>query len=94
MIMTYDWKSKPHERDVVTGEETTLVTLDSMTGTKSMVLYCSHERFVGAETKFEESRDSMLIQNVFPFLTADEREFLITGLTPGEWNILFNGTED
>jgi len=28
---------------------------------------------------------SELVQNVFPNLTADEREFLITGLMPGEY---------
>lgn len=27
-----------------------------------------------------------LIQNEFPFLTADQREFLITGVTPEEWD--------
>ena len=33
--------------------------------------------------------DGMLIQNVFPHLTADEREFLITGITPAEWEEAF-----
>ena len=27
-----------------------------------------------------------LVQNVFPNLTPDEREFLITGATPEEWD--------
>ena len=27
-----------------------------------------------------------LIQNVFPDLSADQREFLMTGITPEEWN--------
>ena len=26
-----------------------------------------------------------LAQNAFPHLTADEREFLISGLVPGDW---------
>lgn len=26
-----------------------------------------------------------LIQNVMPHLTADQREFLMTGITPEEW---------
>lgn len=34
-----------------------------------------------------------LIQNYFPELTADEREFLISGSTPEEWDKLFL-TED
>ena len=33
-----------------------------------------------------------LIQDAFPNLTAGEREFLMTGVTPAEWANLF-GTE-
>jgi len=33
--------------------------------------------------------DGMLIQNAFPQLDADEREFLMTGITPAEWNEAF-----
>lgn len=29
------------------------------------------------------------IQNVMPHLTPDEREFLISGIYPGEWDALF-----
>lgn len=32
--------------------------------------------------------DSMLIQDRFPHLTPDEREFLISGLTPADWEVL------
>lgn len=31
----------------------------------------------------------MLIQHAFPDLSADEREFLMTGITPEEWNETF-----
>lgn len=30
-----------------------------------------------------------LIQNIVPHLTMDEREFLMTGITPEEWNTTF-----
>ena len=30
-----------------------------------------------------------LIQNVFPFLSEDDREFIMTGITPEEWEELF-----
>lgn len=30
-----------------------------------------------------------LIQNAFPYLNADEREFLKTGITPAEWDETF-----
>jgi len=34
-----------------------------------------------------------LIQEAFPYLTADEREFIQTGITKGEWDSL-NPEED
>jgi hypothetical protein len=30
--------------------------------------------------------DGLLIQNAMPHLSADDREFLITGITPKEWD--------
>lgn len=35
-----------------------------------------------------------LIQNIVPHLSADHREFLISGITPDEWNKTFNSDED
>lgn len=32
---------------------------------------------------------SMLIQDAFPGLSADEREFLLTGITKQEWDEMF-----
>ena len=34
-----------------------------------------------------------LIQNVMPHLTADEREFLVSGCTPEDWDHLFGDEE-
>lgn len=34
-----------------------------------------------------------LIQNVFPELTADDREFIMTGVTEDEWNRAFGEEE-
>ena len=34
------------------------------------------------------------IQSVFPNLSADQREFLLSGCTPEEWDMLFNTEED
>jgi hypothetical protein len=31
-----------------------------------------------------------LIQNIVPHLSMDEREFLMTGITPEEWNNTFS----
>jgi hypothetical protein len=30
-----------------------------------------------------------LIQDAFPFLDADRREFIMTGITPAMWNEMF-----
>ena len=30
-----------------------------------------------------------LVQTVFPHLTTEQREFIMTGITPEEWAILF-----
>ena len=32
-----------------------------------------------------------LIQNVFPNLSPEHREFIMTGITPEEWNATFKG---
>ena len=32
-----------------------------------------------------------LIQNVFPNLSPEHREFIKTGITPEEWDATFNG---
>ena len=44
----------------------------------------------------EMRRQGALIQTAFWFLNADEREFLLTGITPDRWEELFGppGEED
>ena len=40
--------------------------------------------------KAEQARKGgMYIQDAYPTLTADQREFLISGATPEEWDRLF-----
>ena len=38
-------------------------------------------------------KGGQLIQNVFPHLSPDEREFLMTGITPQEWEETFGNGE-
>jgi hypothetical protein len=40
-----------------------------------------------------EWQNGFHIQDVFPELTKDEREFLISGTTPEEWDEIFKGEE-
>ena len=42
-------------------------------------------------TRYEQGNE--LIQNVFPDLSLEHREFIVTGITPEEWNSTFNGLE-
>ena len=39
-------------------------------------------------------KEGMLIQDAMPNLSDDEREFIMTGITPAEWSRIFeNGTD-
>jgi len=48
--------------------------------------------------KFEKSlyqwKNGSMIQNAFPYLDADEREFLLTGSTSDDWQKIFGAEED
>jgi hypothetical protein len=44
--------------------------------------------------QLNEWRDGALIQKVFPNLSADQREFLISGITAEEWQDAFGTEED
>ena len=45
------------------------------------------------EEQLARWRGGERIQNVMPFLSADDREFIMTGITADEWNNTF-GTGD
>lgn len=41
------------------------------------------------QDQFDAWRSGALIQNAMPNLSADEREFIMTGITPDVWEELF-----
>jgi hypothetical protein len=41
------------------------------------------------QDQFDAWRSGALIQNAMPNLSADEREFILTGITPDVWEELF-----
>jgi len=45
------------------------------------------------EAQLEAHRNGEYAQNVFSTLSAEEREFLISGITPKEWSDLFGNME-
>ena len=60
-----------------------LITKQSvMTGEKNtMLLPVTNEQI-------DRWQNGELIQNVFPHLSPSEREFLISGVTPEEWDVV------
>lgn len=57
----------------------------------TMELDITYEQLDRVNNRYESKE---LIQNIVPNLSMEEREFLITGITPKEWNELFNPIED
>lgn len=53
----------------------------------------THTREIDVEpgllVRWVEGRDRRLIQDAFPHLDADDREFIMTGITPEEWDEAF-----
>ena len=45
------------------------------------------------EAQLMAHRNGEYAQNVFPTLSVEEREFLISGITPKEWSDLFGNME-
>jgi hypothetical protein len=42
-----------------------------------------------SQSQLDRWKAGELIQNVMPHLSADDREFLMTGLTPQDWEEMF-----
>ena len=45
------------------------------------------------EAQLMAHKNGELVQNVFPTLSKEEREFLVSGISPKEWNDLFGNME-
>jgi hypothetical protein len=46
------------------------------------------------EAQLTAYHGGMLLQHAFPNLTADQREFIKTGITDEEWDMLVGGGEE
>lgn len=58
----------------------------------SMELPLSESEFSDAHYNWQGRR--MLIQDAFPTLSAEQREFIMTGVTPEEWKDAFAEAEE
>ena len=52
----------------------------------TLVVDHSYDKCQAALFKYNQGA---MIQDAFPFLTPDEREFMMTGLTPEQWDKMF-----
>ena len=59
---------------------------------KSMILEVSLDEINQAWYNWQMK--GFMIQEAFPRLTPEEREFLLTGITPDEWKKIFSGEEN
>lgn len=55
--------------------------------TRSLEIPCTEEQMAAY-------KNGALIQVAFPDLTADQREFILTGITKDEWDTLFEETDE
>lgn len=46
------------------------------------------------EEQIKDWQNGTLIQNAMPNISDDDREFLMTGLTPEDWDAMFSNPED
>ena len=46
------------------------------------------------QEQIDEWKNGELIQNAMPNVSADEREFIMTGITPEEWENTFGGENE
>ena len=85
-------KSYPH----IIAVEPTFPTGVSLVTVKSQLTGEIHQWELNADPA--EIREWMTgpetIQDRLPYLSNHDREFLLTGSTPSEWNDLFGGEED
>lgn len=44
--------------------------------------------------KYYAWKDGALVQDAFPDLKPEQREFLISGITPSEWEAMFPSSEE
>ena len=56
--------------------------------------FCGHAHEVEVnEMDYLDWQDGALAQDAFPYLSADERELLISGIDSESWNKMFGGEE-
>lgn len=74
---------QPHKAFPSESDRAVLIVLASG---KQMQINCSAKQYLDGLKAYVEGA---MIQDAFPFLDAGEREFLMSGITPDEWDRMF-----
>jgi hypothetical protein len=93
--ITTNTAARYFESETLTATETTaglvISNISQLSGKMGfLILGCDIAEFVNA---FYHWSKGLLIQDAFPWLTPDEREFIKTGITPEEWKAAFGDFE-
>jgi len=72
-----------YELTETTGGRSTIITSSSFATTV-------YQPMKEVLISWEKWRDGEMIQRAFPYMNAEQREFIMTGITPTEWNRIFN----
>lgn len=62
--------------------------------TECPICHHANEVMVNEEDYFAWAFDGELVQSAFPYLSADEREMLVSGICPTCWDKMFPDEED
>jgi len=62
--------------------------------TECPICHHANEVMVNEEDYFIWAFEGELVQNAFPYLSADEREMLISGICPTCWEKTFGGSDE
>jgi ribosomal protein S17 len=60
-----------------------------MFGRRTITVNIEHHAFVDLWDKYVNAHPKILIQDAFPMLNNNECVFLITGITPEDWDNIF-----
>ena len=62
--------------------------------TECPICHHANEVMVNEEDYFDWTFDGALVQDAFPYLTADEREMLVSGICPTCWEKTFGNFDE
>ena len=71
-----------------------MMTVDSLNVTVTCPLCGAERKLVLDYVSYERWADGESVQDAFPYLDANEREGLITGICPDCWDKMFSNSEE